>query len=330
MVGGACEILVRSLPYSKAGEGETGMAESKGTGTKILLWGCGGCAGLIVIVVVFAAVTVGLAVKRAESEEIVDQVLEPELPPVVVSEPATETVPAEKPAWVEIDLAHGEYFIEPAVGDGPLKVEASFDDKAYRLEESLEDSDDYAFRYRVRFERTGAGFVTQLKERFGGTRPRVRVFLPRGIPIELHVRLRAGGSEVQLGGLWLTSTYIDFNKGGFQITFDEPLRDPMDELIINGSMGGFEARDIGQASPRTFDVDVSMGGMDIDLRGDWRNDSDITLRTSMGGAAVRLPRNVRVEGVDRPGIRAEPEAEVSVPTLRVSSSSSMGEIEFYD
>ena len=104
----------------------------------------------------------------------------------------------------------------------------------------------------------------------------------------------------------------------------------MERLSIVGSMGGFEASSLGNASPRELEVDFSMGGMDLDLRGRWAGDSDISLRSSMGGGVLRLPRDVRIEGLATSRIGDPTETEVEPPTLRFSVSSDMGNLEILD
>ena len=82
-----------------------------------------------------------------------------------------------------------------------------------------------------------------------------------------EIRLRQGGFEAELGGLWLTDADIVFRKGGFSLDISEPLKEPLQRLKINGAMGGFEADNLGNASPKVVDVQCRMGGAEIDLRG---------------------------------------------------------------
>ena len=73
----------------------------------------------------------------------------------------------------------------------------------------------------------------------------------------------------------------------------------------------------GNASPAILDVNCRMGGADIDLNGDWRNDSSIDLSIRMGGMSVLAPRGLRIEGVPTIPTRGiATEQEVPVQTLR--------------
>ena len=103
----------------------------------------------------------------------------------------------------------------------------------------------------------------------------------------------------------------------------------MESLTIRGSMGGFEAGRLGNASPRVLEVKCRMGGADIDLRGAWMRDADISIDVAMGGIGVQVPDDVRIEGLEDPAPTLGSAAEVSLPVLRFKSKSKMGEIEFY-
>ncbi len=73
-----------------------------------------------------------------------------------------------------------------------------------------------------------------------------------------------------------------------------------------------------------------MGGMDLDLRGDWRADADVTIRTTQGGGSVRLPRDVDIVGLATGSVRAERDEETPRPTLTFTVSSSQGELEILE
>jgi hypothetical protein len=144
----------------------------------------------------------------------------------------------------------------------------------------------------------------------------------------LEAAIAQGGASVELGGLSLTSADFDVSMGGLELSVGEPTRAPMERFRAKLSMGGGEIRSLGNASPRELSVEYSMGGLLLDLTGGWRTDSEITLRGSMGGAQVELPRDVRVEGVPDRTFPLPEKTEVPVPTLRFTTSSQMGEVEF--
>ena len=105
----------------------------------------------------------------------------------------------------------------------------------------------------------------------------------------------------------------------------------MERLVIDFSMGGGQMASIGNASPATLDVEFSMGGAELDLRGRWVQDSMITIDTKMSGAVVRLPRDVLIEGIDRGGLTIEEGTETRPPKLTFEvTTDERGDLQFID
>ena len=167
-----------------------------------------------------------------------------------------------------------------------------------------------------------------LRQALGGSSPRVDVYLPQDVRLDLELEIAQGGAQVELGGLWLTTAELEFNQGGFQLEIGEPLRQPMERLTIYGSMGGFSASKLGNASPRELDIDFRMGGMDLDLRGHWVQDADVSISFGMGGGNVRLPKDVEIVGLAGDRVVARRDPEIKAPILTFSVSGDLDNLEF--
>ncbi len=289
-----------------------------------------GCLGLIVVVILIVGITALIAWNRVGDRQIEDR----ELTPLAVDSPVkqqtgTRNMILAGSGRVVLDLAQGDFRIHPAKPGEGLSVKARYDSEVYQLEDNFESLPDSSWVYRVRFYRTVSWLQALFQELLGGgSDTRVHVYLPPDIPIFLEIIVEEGGFEAELGGLWITAADISFKKGGFSLSVDEPLREPMAQLSIHGTMGGFEAMRLGNASPQVLDVECTMGGADIDLRGQWVQDSDIRLAVTMGGMDVRVPDGVEVQGLTAAGHGLRPEnPEIQLPVLRFSVSESMGEIE---
>jgi hypothetical protein len=94
-------------------------------------------------------------------------------------------------------------------------------------------------------------------------------------------------------------------------------------------MGGLEAKGLANVAPRLLEVQTTMGGAELDLRGPWLHDADVRVSVTMGGVAVRIPDGVDVRGLAAGG---EPHLEMATPEVRrpvlhFSVSESMGEVE---
>jgi len=291
-----------------------------------------GCLGLGVMIVALVA---GLAWMKASSSKPESQVLtrpvpEQPIPPSALAADLPQEGILPKGGRVVLNLSEAEFQIEPGPPGEPIRVEASYDRASGELEEIFEPGDAGSWTYSLRFKRD-LGFLAKMFEGMAGKTPKVRVLIPPDVPIDLDIDLSEGEGLVRLGGLWLTSADLTFSMGGVEMSIDEPLKEPIESLSIKASMGGGSFRSLGNASPRRLDVDISMGGMDLDLTGRWLRDAEIQIRQSMGGAGVTLPDGVIIEGIDHPRTgRQASSKEIPLPVLRFTVSSEMGELKFND
>lgn len=286
-------------------------------GKQFVKYGCFGCVGLVALALLFAGLVGGMAFLKSRSEAIEEQSSSHDPPPTRGS--------------VILDLSGAEFEIEPAEEGGFLEVRATYDRNSYELIEAFEPDVGSGWSYRVSFRRTGASMVVALKELFSGNRPAVRIFLPPDQPIGLELGLSEGGGRVELGGMWITDATIEMDKGGLELQVSDPMQAPMDRLTIRGRMGGLVVTKLGNASPRELDLDFRMGGMNVDLRGDWRADARIDVQARMGGGVLRLPRDVRVEGLQtRKGIGSMEDLEIEPPTLTFTTSSELGDLQIME
>lgn len=283
-----------------------------------------GCLGLLGIGVLLAVITAFIAWRGIDEQRIE----EPELAPLAASSLGELT---DAPGRVILDLRQGEFEIRPARAGEGITVRARYDREVFELSHDYETLPDSSWIYRVQFRRTMPALQAIFRALMGGdTDAYVHVHLPADIPIELEVHVAEGELEAEIGGLWITEGDIRFEKGGFSLDVDEPLRQPMNRLSIRCRMGGFEASRLGNTSPRLLDIDCKMGGADIDLGGFWVRDCDIQIAVRMGGMGVGVPDDVEVQGLGAAGSGLRHEnAEIPSPVLRFSVSESMGEIEVY-
>lgn len=292
--------------------------------------GCFGCLGVLALLLLIVGINLLIAWSRLDNQDIQDRELTPTLADNTEAvTPDLDQRPVSRPGRVLLDLAQGGFNVLPAPAGEGLSVKAHYDRDVYVLEEEFTAPPDSAWTYRVKFYRTMPWMQALFRQIMGDAPdPVVNIFLPRDVPIELGVVVQEGGFDADLGGLWITEGEILFQKGGFNLNVSEPMKEPMKRLKIHGSMGGFEADHLGNASPSILDIRCRMGGAEIDLRGDWANDCDLDLGVRMGGMAVTVPTDVRVLGV--PAIEPAPlreNLEVPAPTFRFTLHQKMGEIE---
>ncbi|MEZ4386331.1 MAG: hypothetical protein R3D98_01890 [Candidatus Krumholzibacteriia bacterium] len=288
-----------------------------------------GCLGLTVLLVVVVGVTTLMALNGVKHEQVADAELAAGQGEAV--DPAQLAILASRPGRVELDLSAGEFSIKPGEPGSGVLVKARFDRTTHKLEDRLQVLPDSSWVYRVKYHSTISGMQALMRAIVGGNQEsKVEVFLPPDVPIDLVVDLHQGGGEMELGGLWVRDAELNYGQGGVQLSVSEPLREPMNRLLIAGSMGGVDAKRLGNASPRYLGIDCRMGGGDIDLRGEWLNGADVGLKVRMGGISVHVPAGLSVEGAaiqgGAEGVQTG-DPEVPLPILHVTIDQSMGEVE---
>ncbi|ANM29675.1 hypothetical protein ABI59_08905 [Acidobacteria bacterium Mor1] len=322
-----------------------------GKAGKYVLFGCFGCLGLIVLVALIGGGSVGLVAMTAEDEQLEERTHVADLPMAARIGAGSGSGDAESPAgagnsegsviaeaipgWagpvgrLELALMDGEEFTVVPGEPGSLpQVWARYDRNMYTLTESLETRDD-GWTYSVYFERTGSAILAMLKSMgmMEGTEPEIEISLPPDMPIAIGGRVSRAGSRLELGGLWITEFELDVTQGAGVVSFDRPLVAPMERLVTRNRMGGMVLNDLGNASPRVIDTANSMGGLVIDLDGEWRGDSELLIEaSSTGGVTVRLPDNMQILGLSEYSDTADPES--ALPKLHVQVDGPEDNVEF--
>ena len=287
-----------------------------------------GCLSVLILVGVslcWALVLFGTAFVGSRTESVKRQELRRDVDRPPSDEPSAPATPLDGEGLLILDFSVGDFEIQPGAAGDPIRVEASYDTSSYELEESFEPGSDGGWVYRVAFRQTGLIKDGGLRVLFGASYPELRVFVPPDVPIALRGRFDKGGADLELGGLWLTDVDLELEKGGLDVNIGRPLAAPVHSFRVHGKQGGMSTRMLGNASPAEVDIFWQQGGSEVDLRGEWLNDSDVRIRSRMGGNHVQLPRGVRIEGLPGRGpLMAPSDEEVPLPTLHMSISSLMG------
>lgn len=289
-------------------------------------YGCFGCLGLVALALGVVLVVAATAYFTARPEQVEHRVLTPEIPSDTVGDGSAG-------GRVVLTIQEAELHVEPIDSGEPLRVEGRYDVNAFALEDELVTGvdGDSAWIYRATFGRAKrSGAFSGLVSLVRGSTARIDVFLPADVPLDLVLKMQEGGAVIRLAGLWLKNADLDLESGAFDLSVDEPLREPMENLSIRTRRGGALLNRLGNASPRRLDVSYRTGHIDMDLGGQWLADAEITIKAGTGGGVVHLPSGVALEGLDRHGVEASGAVESNLPTLRFSVSTGVGWLEFSD
>ncbi len=262
---------------------------------------------------------------------------QPEMPDVLPLPESVEAPEISAAGTIVLDLRLGRFNIRPGPADQPIRVDADYDSNAFNLEEKYTENDDGTWVYEVKFGGKG-GLLGALFRGGGENRNRIEITIPRGHPVDVVGKIGMGESETDLGGLWVRRVELDYGAGDHFLEFREPLPFPMDDFLVDSSMGSLEVRTLGEASPRTVTVEHGMGELLVDLEGPWRRDAEIDVSFNMGECRLWLPRTARVDiarasvglGEKRIARQDESSLPADAPVLTLNPSGSMGELTVED
>jgi len=169
-----------------------------------------------------------------------------------------------------------------------------------------------AFRFERRYDAAARTLVvgadSATAERFtlrphllGGDNSRagrdsyLNVALARGLPIDLTVHIGIGDGELDLGDLWLSRLMVVVAMSETTLNFRTPNAQPMDKLTIISALGGVTLHRLGNARAKKVELDVGVGGAEVDMRGEWTGDMTLDANVSVGGLELQVPRDAGVK-----------------------------------
>lgn len=177
----------------------------------------------------------------------------------------------------------------------------------------------------------------------GNTKDPNQLTLALGRDVPLDIALELGGVEarIDLTGLSVDRLRLDSKGSETRVVFAAPNPRRMRSLEIAGGATGIAVEGLGNANAEHIEVRTSLGGVDLDFGGTWATDVELRLEVSLGGATLRVPRNVGVRvrskkflaAIDLPGLQLRDEYYYSANwasaphKLTVDSGTTMGALE---
>ena len=166
------------------------------------------------------------------------------------------------------------------------------------------------------------------------------VRLSERVPMDLQLALGAVESDLDLGGLSLSSVELNVGASEARVRFGAPNRRLMRRLEINAGAGDLRVGALANAAAPEIALNAGVGSTVLDFSGVWTQDVALEASFAMGGLTLRVPRGVgvRVEmsrflaSFEREGFRKVGDAWVSddwerAPhKLRVKASSAFSKL----
>lgn len=236
------------------------------------------------------------------------------------------------PVLVRLDYEIGALSVRPATGGLLYGAHLRYD----------------AERASPRYEFTPATRTLRLgvEKRAGATAARngnageLRVELTRRVPIDLELRLGAVEADLDLGGMRLDHLKVESGASDATVRFDAPNPDRMRALSFAVGAASLRATRLANANADHIRVQAGVGSVDLDFGGQWTHDVELTLEMALGGATLRVPRDVgiqvnasrRLASFDLPGlvkrgdVWVTPNWDTARHKLRVHGRMSVGKL----
>jgi len=113
----------------------------------------------------------------------------------------------------------------------------------------------------------------------------------------IEMDIGACEAEIDLGGIPLKELTIDVGAASGVIEFSAPNPIRLEEIDIDAGASSIEIRELGNANFEYFNFDGGAGSFDLDLRGKYDGESEVSIDIGLGSADITLPEGlpVRIE-----------------------------------
>ncbi|UCD62923.1 MAG: hypothetical protein JSW34_09185 [Candidatus Zixiibacteriota bacterium] len=123
------------------------------------------------------------------------------------------------------------------------------------------------------------------------------VALSTRYPVSLEMDMGACDAEFELGGLRLKELALDIGAASGKLTFSKPNPIRASEIDIDAGASSLETELLGNANFDYFNFDGGVGSFDLDFRGEYDGESEVSIDIGLGSVDIILPSDlpVRIE-----------------------------------
>lgn len=205
------------------------------------------------------------------------------------TEQEKKVVPAEGAQRVSLDLTFsvGELTITPGTGADVAVIDLDRD--LSRVRETFDHE-----------TRGGTSYVTlesrprRKSQNLDSEDNKWDMTISNRYPIEARLEIGVCEADLELGGLPLTELTVEMGAASGQISFSEPNPRRMRELKIEAGASSLKLIDLANARFDLMTFSGGAGSFDLDFRGKYEGESEITVEVGVSSADIILPEGVAV------------------------------------
>ena len=133
------------------------------------------------------------------------------------------------------------------------------------------------------------------RKKHGGRRSAtLDLTLGAGAPLTVDIRAGAAETDLDLGGLPITTLTVASGASDSRVRFDRPNPVPMKRLSLSTGAASIVAERLGNANADEILVRSAVGEIELDLSGTWQRDAEVRAEVTLGALTIRVPMDVGV------------------------------------
>lgn len=113
-------------------------------------------------------------------------------------------------------------------------------------------------------------------------------------PTEARFELGACEADIELGGIPLTELKLETGAAGTTLSFSEPNPKRMKELRVEAGAASVKLLNLGNARFDFMKFEGGAGSFDLDFRGEYEGECEISVEVGVSSADIILPEGVAV------------------------------------
>lgn len=183
---------------------------------------------------------------------------------------------------VEVRYGAGRFSVRPAPAGVLYRMHIRYDAERFEPVSEYEDG-----RLELGVEGTESGFHIG-KDHEGD----LELLLARDVPMDLDLEFGAVWADIDLGGLALTD--LDLRTGASESRMDVSIPNPVRLRKATFEIGAadFTAHHLGNLNADRIEVSTGVGEIQLHLTGEWRRDSEVSVKMGLGSLELRVPRGL--------------------------------------
>ncbi len=111
-------------------------------------------------------------------------------------------------------------------------------------------------------------------------------------PVSIEMDIGACEADFDLGGIPIKELSLDIGAASGVLEFSAPNPERLKEMDIDAGATSLELRQLGNANFEYLNFDGGVGSFELDLRGEYKDESTVSIDVGLGSVEITMPEGV--------------------------------------